>query len=359
MQYVDDSSYLCPMEKKKKRILILCMAALLLAAGIAAGTVGYLWFAPQFFPPHTVHIYVDADDTADSVYNQIERKSQCSPIVMESLKRMGHYRHYKAPLRTGHYTIRRDESIYHVLSRLLRGYQEPVNLVIGSVRQVDKLARNVGRQLMVDSADVASLLADSVRLAALGYDRQTLPALFIPNTYEVYWNMSAEAFLQRMAEEHERFWNASRRDKAKTLGMTPTEVATLASIVEEETNNSEEKPVVAGLYINRLRRGIPLQADPTVRFAVGDFERQRVTHADLSIDSPYNTYLHTGLPPGPIRIATPEGLDAVLNFAQHNYLYMCAKEDFSGRHNFASNYAEHLRNARRYQQALNKRKIFR
>ena len=162
-----------------------------------------------------------------------------------------------------------------------------------------------------------------------------------------------------MEKEHERFWNKDRRDKAQALGMTPIEVATLASIVEEETNASPEKPIVAGLYINRLHRGMPLQADPTVRFAVGDFERQRITHADLSINSPYNTYLHAGLPPGPIRIATPQGLDAVLNYARHNYLYMCAKEDFSGRHNFASNYAEHLRNARRYQQALNKRKIFR
>ena len=347
------------MNKKKKRLLLFSIAALVLAAGIAAATVGYLWFAPQFFPPRTVYVYVDADDTADSVYHRIAETTLCGPTVLGSLQWMARYRRYPASVHTGRYAIRRGESVYHVLSRLLRGYQEPMNLVIGSVRRVDRLARNVGQQLMLDSADVARILADSARLAALGYDRQTLPALFIPDTYEVYWDMTAEDFLRRMDREHERFWNKDRRARAQDLGMTPAEVATLASIVEEETNDSAEKPIVAGLYVNRLRRGIPLQADPTVRFAVGDFERQRVTHADLSVDSPYNTYLHAGLPPGPIRIATPEGIDAVLNYARHDYLYMCAKEDFSGRHNFASNYAEHLRNARRYQQALNKRKIFR
>ena len=347
------------MEKKKKRRLILFIAALIILMAIGTGTVSYLWFAPQFFPKHTAFVYVDADDTADSVYTKIKESTLCNSTALGSLRWMARYRHYNECVHTGRYAIRPGESVYQVLSRLLRGYQEPMNLVVGSVRHLDRLASQVGRQLMTDSADVARVLSDSARLATLGYDRQTLPALFIPNTYEVYWNMSAEAFLQRMVREHERFWNKDRRDKAKALGMTPTEVATLASIVEEETNNSDEKPIVAGLYINRLHRGIPLQADPTVRFAVGDFERQRVTHADLSADSPYNTYLHAGLPPGPIRIATPEGLDAVLNYAHHNYLYMCAKEDFSGRHNFAANYAEHLRNARRYQQALNQRKIFR
>lgn len=347
------------MEKKKKRMLIGLLAGTVLILAVAAGVVSYVWFGPQFHPKRTAYLYIDADDTADSVCHKIERQVPLTSWARSGFRLMARYRRYSRQVHTGRYAIRPGESIYHVLSRLLRGYQEPMNLVVGSTRQLDRLARNVGNQLMTDSASIAALLTDSTRIAALGYDRQTLPALFIPDTYEVYWNMSADDFLQRMAREHERFWNKERRDKAMALGMTPTEVATLASIVEEETNDKAEKPVVAGLYINRLHRGIPLQADPTVRFAVGDFGKQRITYADLSVDSPYNTYLHTGLPPGPIRIATPEGLDAVLNYTRHNYLYMCAKEDFSGRHNFASNYAEHLRNARRYQQELNKRKIFR
>ena len=161
-----------------------------------------------------------------------------------------------------------------------------------------------------------------------------------------------------MKKEHNRFWNQSRRAKADSLSMTPVEVAILASIVEEETNNRQEKPMVAGLYINRLRIGIPLQADPTVKFALQDFSLRRITNAHLNFPSPYNTYLNVGLPPGPIRIPSPAGIDAVLNYARHNYIYMCAKEDFSGTHNFASTYAEHMQNARKYWNMLNKRKIF-
>lgn len=346
------------MEKRKKRILA---ALLLVVVGLglsAGGTLGYLWFGPMFHPARTAYVYIDADDTADTVYHKLYQAGGCSSLRLTGLKWMARYRGYEDGVRTGRYAIRPGENAYHVLSRLMRGYQEPVDVVIGSVRTLDKLVRNAARQLMTDSASLARVLADSAQLATWGYDKRTLPALFIPNTYEMWWNVSAEDFFRRMRQEHERFWSPERRAKAQELGLTPTEVATLASIVEEETNAADEKPVVAGLYLNRLRRGMPLQADPTVRFAVGDFGRQRVTYADLAIESPYNTYLHPGLPPGPIRVATPEGLDAVLDYARHNYLYMCAKEDFSGRHNFASNYADHLRNARRYQQALNKRKIF-
>lgn len=344
--------------KKKTKRLIITVTALIAGIGLlCTGALGYLWFGPQFHPKSTAYVYIDTDDTIDSICNKVEKAG--NPRLFIGFHWMARYRHYEQHIHTGRYAIRKNENVYHVLSRLLRGYQEPMNLVVGSVRHLDRLARNVGRQLMADSTAIAYALNDSTHIASLGYDRQTLPALFIPDTYEVYWDMSAEDFLKRMAQEHERFWNSDRRRKAQDLGMTPVEVATLASIVEEETNNKAEKPIVAGLYLNRLKRGMPLQADPTIRFAVGDLGRQRVTYADLSLESPYNTYLHTGLPPGPIRIPTPEGLDAVLDYTRHNYLYMCAKEDFSGRHNFASNYAEHLRNARRYQQALNKRKIFR
>lgn len=185
-----------------------------------------------------------------------------------------------------------------------------------------------------------------------------MACLFIPETYQVYWDMSVEDFFKRMRKEHQRFWNQKRLDQAKAIGMTPEEVCTLASIVEEETNNNPEKPMVAGLYINRLHAGMPLQADPTVKFALQDFGLRRITNDHLTIDSPYNTYRNPGLPPGPIRIPSPVGLDAVLNHAKHNYIYMCAKEDFSGTHNFASNYADHMKNARKYWKALNERKIF-
>ena len=191
----------------------------------------------------------------------------------------------------------------------------------------------------------------------LGYTLETFPTLILPNTYEVYWNIMPEQFIARMMKERRKFWNEERLAKAKALNMTPEEVATLASIVDEETNNNAEKPIVAGLYINRLKRNIPLQADPTVKFALGDFARKRILLADLEVESPYNTYKRTGLPPGPIRIATIAGIESVLNYARHNYIYMCAKEDFSGTHNFATTLSEHNANARRYQEALNKLNI--
>lgn len=344
------------MEKKKKRIIIGTFVALILIGAACAGTVYYYLFAPQFHPQRTVYIYIDRDDTADSIYNKV--KQQGHPRSFTGFRWMAQYKKYSENIHTGRYAIRPGENVYHVFSRLYRGYQEPMNLTVGSVRTLDRLARSVGKQLMIDSAEIAGLMNDSAFQQKLGYNKETLPCLFIPETYQVYWDMSAEEFFERMQKEHQKFWNQERLDKATAIGMTPTEVCTLASIVEEETNNNPEKPMVAGLYINRLHTGMPLQADPTIKFALQDFGLRRITNAHLAVESPYNTYLNTGLPPGPIRIPSPIGLDAVLNHTKHNYLYMCAKEDFSGTHNFASNYAEHMKNARKYWNALNERKIF-
>lgn len=344
------------MEKKKKRIIIGTFVALILIGAACAGTVYYYLFAPQFHPQRTVYIYIDRDDTADSIYNKV--KQQGHPRSFTGFRWMAQYKKYSGNIHTGRYAIRPEENVYHVFSRLYRGYQEPMNLTVGSVRTLDRLARSVGKQLMIDSAEIAGLMNDSAFQQKLGYNKETLPCLFIPETYQVYWDMSAEEFFERMQKEHQKFWNQERLDKATAIGMTLTEVCTLASIVEEETNNNPEKPMVAGLYINRLHTGMPLQADPTIKFALQDFGLRRITNAHLAVKSPYNTYINAGLPPGPIRIPSPIGLDAVLNYTKHNYLYMCAKEDFSGTHNFASNYAEHMKNARRYWNALNERKIF-
>ena len=199
---------------------------------------------------------------------------------------------------------------------------------------------------------------DSTWCDSLGFTRETIPALFIPNTYEIYWNVSPERFMARMKQEYNRFWTEERRKKAEALGLTPVEVSTLASIVEEESAVADEYPTIAGLYLNRLKAGMPLQADPTVKFAAGDFALQRILDKHLAIDSPYNTYKYAGLPPGPIRIPSIRAIDAVLNPAHHRYFYMCAKEDFSGRHNFAATLAEHNRNANRYRAELNRRKIY-
>ncbi len=344
------------MNKKTKRTILITLLALIIVGASAAGTAYYLFLYPQFHPKKTVYVYIDRDDTMDSIYDKI--KATAHPGNMTGFHWMSEYRKYPQNIHTGRYAIRRGDNIYHVFSRFYRGYQEPINLTVGSVRTLDRLARSISKQLMVDSTEITEKLFDPTFQNQLGYTPETMACLFIPETYQIYWNISVEEFFQRMEKEHERFWNADRLAKAQAIGMTPTEVCTLASIVEEETNNTAEKPMVAGLYINRLHTGMPLQADPTIKFAVQDFGLRRITNDLLRINSPYNTYINTGLPPGPIRIPSPKGIDSVLNYTKHNYLYMCAKEDFSGTHNFASNYSDHMRNAQRYWKALNERKIF-
>ena len=342
--------------KRKKKVAIAVILVLLLTGATFAGFVYYQLFIPPFHLNKTVYVYVDRDDTQDSVCHKITQATGSDRLT--GFRWMASYKNYAQHVRTGRYAIHPKDNAYHLLSRFLRGYQEPMNLTIGSIRTLNRLARQIGNQLMVDSVEIIQGLTDTAYWHTQGYTMETLPSLFIPNTYEVYWNISVKDLFQRMQREHSRFWNKERLAKADSLGMTPVQVSTLASIVEEETNNNAEKPTVAGLYINRLRAGIPLQADPTIKFALQDFGLRRITNAHLQTESPYNTYLHAGLPPGPIRIPTPTGLDAVLNYERHTYYYMCAKEDFSGTHNFASTYSEHMRNARRYWNALNRRKIF-
>jgi len=217
---------------------------------------------------------------------------------------------------------------------------------------------------MMDSTDLLRVLRQPQICARYGVDTATVISLFIPNTYDVYWNISPENLLERMQRESRRFWNVDRTAKARELRLSPVQVMTLASIVDEETANEAEKPMVAGMYYNRLMlrnaeypNGMPLQADPTIKFAWKRFDLRRIYNKLLHIDSPYNTYRNAGLPPGPIRIPSVSGIDAVLGLVHHDYLYMCAKEDFSGTHNFARTYREHLANAAKYSKALNERGI--
>jgi UPF0755 protein len=238
-----------------------------------------------------------------------------------------------------------------------QGRQEAVDLVVGSVRTTGLLARNLSRQLMADSTEIDRALRDTIFQKANGYSDTTIIALFLPDTYQVYWDITTDDLLKRMKREHDLYWNAERTALADSIGLSVNEVVTLASIVDEETNNQEDKPMVAGLYINRIHKGIPLQADPTVKFAMQDFSLRRITGEHLKFDSPYNTYIYRGLPPGPIRLPSKSGIESVLHYVHHDYIYMCAKEDFSGRHNFTASYSEHLKNAKKYRKALDARGI--
>ena len=326
-------------------------AVVLLIAGF---TYCYL-FSGLSKSAKTEYVYIDSDDTQDSVFSKIHPIANAIP--MSGFSTLARHSGYADHIRTGRYAIHPGEGALMVFRHLKNGQQTPVSLTIPEVRTIDRLAGALARKLMLDSADVAIHLSDSAYCARWGYDTATVAALFVPNTYDIYWNVGLDRLMERMEKENQKFWNDERRGKAEAMGMTPVEVATMASIIDEETANNAEKPMIAGMYSNRLKAGMPLQADPTIKFALKDFALRRIYHKLLYIDSPYNTYRYEGLPPGPIKIASIAGIDAVLNHVEHDYLYMCAKEDFSGTHNFARTYQEHLQNAARYTKALNERGI--
>ena len=297
-------------------------------------------------------IFIRPDDTADSVLRSI---IQSDPLAKtKALKFILDRRDYDSHIRTGCYTVKSGALPKQVADMLTGGMQTPVRLTINSTRTVGQMARAIAGQVMIDSASIVNRLSDPVFLDSIGYTPANVYCMIIPNTYEVYWNISADALISRLVRERDRFWNRERQDKAGSIGLTPQQVTTLASIIEEETAKNDELPIVAGLYMNRLHRNMPLQADPTVVFALGGERPKRVLKVHLEVDSPYNTYKYPGLPPAPIRFVSTRSIDAVLNYSKHNYLYMCAKEDFSGYHNFTSSLSQHNANAARYQRALSK-----
>jgi UPF0755 protein len=266
---------------------------------------------------------------------------------------------YPRLIKPGMFVFEKDLS-YNALINILRsGRQATVNVTFNNIRTIYELAEKVGRQLEADSSQIASFLDDPENYSGDGFTRQEIISVFIPNTYQFYWSTDARGFYERMLTEYHAFWNEDRLDKAKKKNLTPIEVSILASIIDDEVAKPEEKPRIAGVYLNRLNRGIPLQACPTIKFALNDFTLTRILTKYLKVDSPYNTYIHKGFPPGPIACPSIEGIDAVLNAEDHDYLYFAARADFSGYHNFSKTLAEHNHYAAEYQRELNKRRIFR
>lgn len=340
---------------KKKSRDIGCLVIILLILGSIVYNSYIFIKKTNFAPEETVYAYIDEKTSFDDLLNFLEDSAASKNIDIFQI--MAEFYDYPDNMRTGRYAVDPGITNYGLINRLRKGQQSPTRITFNNIRFLDDLAKRLDEQLMFSAEDILVRLSDPAYCDSLGFNTETIRAMFIPNTYEVYWNITPDRFLERMKKEYDTFWNEERRAKANAIGLTPIEVSILASIVEEETAVSDEYPVVAGLYINRLHRGMLLQADPTVKYAVGDFMLQRILYAHLEIDSPYNTYIYAGLPPGPLRIPTIQGINAVLNYSKHNYLYMVAKEDFSGRHNFASTLAEHNRNANRYRAELNRRNI--
>ncbi len=257
----------------------------------------------------------------------------------------------------GHYELKEGMDIIEVVRMLKLGLQTPVRVTINNVKIPAQLAGKLARQLDADSVELYRALTSKELAREVGFDSVTLFSMLLPNTYEFYWTVKPEDWVKRMRTEYERFWTEERDKKRKRSGLSRLEVMTLASIVYEETRKADEMPRVAGVYINRLRKGMPLQADPTIKYAMQDFGLRRILHKHLKYPSPYNTYINKGLPPSPICMPGREAIEAVLNFEEHSYLYFCARPTFDGYHNFARTYSEHLKNARAYSAELNRRKI--
>ncbi len=262
-------------------------------------------------------------------------------------------------LKAGRYKIEKSASIWQIVQILRNGIQAPVNLIITKLRTKEDLARIASRKLECDSASIINLLNNSDSLLKIGVDTHTVMTLVIPNSYSFFWNTSADQLMHRLFKENEKFWREDRLQKAQKLGLSPQQVYILASIIEEETNKFDEMPIMASVYLNRINRGMPLGADPTIKYAIRDFAARRVTLKMItqSASSPYNTYKNKGLPPGPICTPSIKTIDATLDAATTSYLYFCAKADFSGYHSFATTESEHFKNARAYQKALNRLNI--
>ncbi len=336
-------------------------ALLLLLLLIAGGIVGYYLYNRIYQPnvsakegqAHELFIPTKANfsQIIDSLSsNNILKNTATFQWVAEKMN-------YPNKIYPGRYLINEGLNNRELVNLLRSGKQTPYDVVIHNVRTKDDFISLVSSKLEVDSTNLAELLSDSIYLAQKGFTPENVITIFISDTYRFNWNTDEKTFFERMLKEYRKFWNETRLNKAKKQELTAHEVINLASIVEEETAKHDEMPRVAGVYLNRLKKGWALQADPTVKFAVGDFALKRILNKHLAIDSPYNTYKYTGLPPGPIRIPSKKALESVLNPEEHKYMYFCAKEDFSGYHNFAKTLREHNLNAKRYHKALNKLKI--
>lgn len=301
-------------------------------------------------------IYIPTGSTYEQVMDSLE-----SRLIIKNrnvLDWLAKKKKYPAMIKPGRYVIDKNLSYNSLINLLRSGRQSTVDITFGNFRTLNQIAGKIGRQLEADSSQIIGFLSNDSNFEADGFKKENIISLFIPNTYEFYWNTDAKGLYRRMLKEYRLFWNDHRLSKAKENGLDPQEVSILASIIDDEAAKPEEKPCIAGVYLNRLRRGIPLQADPTIIFALNDISVTRVLKKYLTVDSPYNTYTHPGLPPGPIGCASIEGIDAVLNAEKHDLLYFAARADFSGYHYFSKTLAEHNRYALLYQKELDKRKIF-
>jgi UPF0755 protein len=340
-----------------KTILYLLIAIFIIVGIWGIDTYKKAYVANVRLKKKAQHIYIPTGSNFEDVLNILEKNKIL--INVQTFKWCAKRKNYLKHVYPGRYKIKNRISNNKLINMLRAGIQDPVNLTFNNIRYLEQLAKRISMQIEADSASVINLLYDKEFIAQYGFDSNSIKSMFIPNTYEFWWNTDAKGFFIKMNKEYERFWNNERERKSQDIGLTRNEISTLASIVEEETRKNDEKQRITGVYMNRLRKGIRLQADPTIKYAMGNFKAKRILRNHLDIESPYNTYKYAGLPPGPIRIPSINSIDAVLNYEKHDYMYFCAKDDFSGYHVFAKTLSQHNNNARLYQRALSRRRIYR
>jgi UPF0755 protein len=345
-------------QRSFRRQIIITIAALLIIGAFITGYYGYrmvyqpnVWLNGQ----PSVAFNIRPGSTWEDVTKMLYKNGTI--VHRASFEHLALIMKYPDHIKSGHYILKEGMSNKQIISKLRSKQQDPVRLVFNNIRIKTELAGHISEQLEFDSVTLLKLLNNTDYLKKLGFTPENVISMFIPNTYEVYWDISAEKFMERMHKEYLSFWTSKREAKLKDIGLTELQAITMASIVEKESNQNDEKPDIAGVYMNRLKQGWLLQADPTLVYALGDFSIKRVLNVYKTIDSPYNTYKYFGLPPGPICLPSISSIDAVLNYRQHNYMYFCAREDFSGYHNFAVTMEQHLLNAAKYQQALDRQGI--
>ncbi len=333
-----------------------------IVAGLLLAGISFIFYVYQLF--YTANLQLGKNDTAIFIPEKTK-----FPELIEILKKeqiiheivsfafVAKIMNYQEHVKAGRYVIKKNMSNLAAVRMLRAGLQSPIELTFNNVRLLSDFTERVAEEVAFKKEDLEKLLKDPNFVKKYGFDTTNIMAMFLPNTYQVFWNIKPETFVERMHKEYKKFWNQERLEQAKKLELTPIEVSILASIVQAETQKQDEKPKVAGVYLNRLRKKIKLDADPTLIFAAKDFSIKRVLDVHKKIDSPYNTYKYAGLPPGTINMPTENTLKATLNPEKHDYIFFCAKEDFSGYHNFAVTYGEHLRNARLYQRTLDKKGI--
>jgi len=318
-----------------------------------------VWFAYNIYfesnvnsAKKTYHIYIKPNTQLEELMDSLKKgkvlKNYDTFLLLAKQKKTMN-------IKSGHYIIKQGMTNRQAINMFVAGLQTPVKVYFNIARTKEDMARIISKQLMLSSDDLLSYLNSSDSVKKYGFTPETVKAMFLPNSYEFYWNVSVSKFCDRINFYYKKFWTEEKLKKAKRMKMSPLKVSVLASIVQaEQAQKLDEQPIIAGLYLNRLRKGIPLQADPTIMYALGDFGRRRILKSDLKIKSPYNTYINKGLPPAPINFPTQKTIDAVLNYQKNNYLFMCAKDDFSGYHYFSKTLRQHHIYARRYQKALNK-----